>query len=94
MGRVCIVHFLAHLEADLLVQGDGSVTEGDGVTKAGLSLYAPLGHVHDDLRALGTGVKQQWADRCRGTTGVQGQAAFWFLVASVSRRRKRAAQGV
>lgn len=39
----------SHLEADLFVQGDWSVAEGDSVAKAGLSFDRPLSHVHDDL---------------------------------------------
>lgn len=55
-----------YLEADLLVQGNGPAAEGDGIAEAGLPLDGPLGHVHDDLGALGTGVEEQ---------GKRGQAA-------------------
>lgn len=48
-----------YLDADLLEQGNGPVAEGDGVAEAGLSLDSPLGHVHDDLGALGTRVEEQ-----------------------------------
>lgn len=52
-----------YLEADLLVQRDGSVTEGDGVAETGLPLHRLLGEVHDDLGSFGIRMKEQRAHR-------------------------------
>lgn len=49
---------LPYLQPNLLINSDRSIAEGDGVTEAGLSLDSLLGHVHDDLRALGAGVEE------------------------------------
>lgn len=74
----------SHLQANLLIHGDRPVAEGDGVAEAGLPLDGPLGHVHDDLRALGAGVEEQ-GNRVQPPTGLHGQAALGFVVASVGR---------
>lgn len=73
-----------YLQPDLLVHGDRPVAEGDGVAEAGLPLNDPLGQVHDDLRALRAGVEKQGGGG-QTPTGLHGQAAFGFVVASVGR---------
>lgn len=85
--------FFFYLQPNLLVHSDGPVAEGDGVTEAGLSLDGPLGHVHDDLRALGARVKEQ---REGGQTPawLGGQAVLGFVVASVGCGRKWAVQRI
>lgn len=42
-----------YLEADLLIERDGSVAEGDGIAETGLPLCCLLGKVHDNLGPLG-----------------------------------------
>lgn len=71
-----------YLEPNLLVHGDRPVAESDGVAEAGLPLDGPLGHVHDDLRALGAGVEEQ-GDGGQAPAWLHGQAALGFVVASV-----------
>lgn len=73
---------LVYLQPNLLVQGDRPVAEGDGVAEAGLPLNGPLGQVHDDLRALGAGVKEQ-GNGGQTPTWLHGQAALGFVLASV-----------
>lgn len=85
--------FSFHLQPNLLIHGDRPVAEGDGVTEAGLSLDGPLGHVHDDLRALGAGVEQQ-REGGQTPTRLDGHAAFGLVVASVGRGRKRPVQRI
>lgn len=82
-----------YLQPNLLVHSDGPVAEGDGVAEAGLSLDGPLGHVHDDLRALGAGVEEQ-GEGGQIPTWLDGQTALWFVVASVGCGGKRPVQGI
>lgn len=82
-----------YLQADLLVHGDRPVAEGDGVTEAGLPLDCPLGHVHDNLRALGAGMEEQ---RAGGQTPawLNRQAALGLVVIPVGRRGKWSVEGI
>lgn len=84
---------ILYLQPNLLIHSDRPVAESDGVTEAGLSLGGPLGHVHDDLRALGAGVEQQ---RKGGqiSTWLDGQAALGLVVVSVRCGRKRPIQRI
>lgn len=85
--------YFDYLQADLLVHSDRPVAEGDGVTEAGLSLDCPLGHVHDNLRALGAGMEEQ---RAGGQTPawLNRQAALGLVVIPVGRRRKRSVERI
>lgn len=84
---------LVYLQSNQLIHGDGSVAEGDGVAEAGLSLDCPLRHVHDDLWALGAGVKEQ-REGGQAPARLRGQAAFGLVVASVRCGRKRSVQRI
>lgn len=77
----------------MFVHGSGSVAEGDGVTEAGLSLHSPLGHVHDDLRALCAGMEEE-REGGQTSTRLDGQAALRLVVASVGRGGKRPVQRI
>lgn len=90
--RMQLVCF-AYLQPNLLIHSDRPVAEGDGVTEASLSLDGPLGHVHDNLRALGTGVKEQ-REGGQTPTWLDGQAALGLVVASVGCGRKRPVQRI
>lgn len=87
------VENVLYLQSNLLIHSDRSVAEGDGVTEAGLSLDGPLGHVHDDLRALGAGVEEQ-RDGGQTSTWLHGEAALGLVVASVGCCRKRCVQRI
>lgn len=71
-----------YLQPNLLIHSSRPVAEGDGVTEAGLPLDGPLGHVHDDLRALCAGVKEQ-REGGQTSTRLDGQAALGLVVTSV-----------
>lgn len=70
-----------YLEADLLVQRDGSVAEGDGIAEAGQPLDGLLGQIHDDEGALGIWMKEQRADG--KVAALDGQAPLGLVVTSV-----------
>ena len=74
--------YLPYLQPNLLIYSNRSVAKGDSVTEAGLSLDGPLGHVHDDLRALGAGVEEQRKGR-QTAAWLNGQTAFRLVMASV-----------
>lgn len=82
-----------YLQPNLLIHSDRPVAEGDGIAEAGLSLDGPLGHVHDDLRALGAGVEEQ-REGGQAPTRLDGHAAFGLVVASVGCGRKRPVQRI
>ena len=82
-----------YLQAYLLVHSDGPVAERYGVAEAGLSLDRPLGHVHDDLRALGAGVKEQRGGG-QASTWLYRQAALRLVVAPVGCCGKRCVQRI
>lgn len=85
MGRMCV---FAYLQPNLLVHSNGPIAEGDGITEAGLPLDSPLGHVHDNLRALRAWVEEQ-REGGQTPTLLNGQATLGFLVASLGCGRKR-----
>lgn len=84
---------IPYLQPNLLVHSRGPVAEGDGVTEAGLPLDGPLGHVHDDLRALGAGVEEQ-REGGQASARLDGQAALGLVVASVGRGGERPVQRI
>lgn len=85
-----------YLEADLLIQGDGPVGEGDGVAETGLPLYCFLSLVHDNLGPLGVWVEKKRADgkRPSDAAALDRQTPLGFVVTSVRRGWKRAAERV
>ena len=80
-----------YLQSHLLVESYRSVAEGDAVTEAGLPFDRPLGHVHDDLGPLSTGVEQEGEGREANTALLDGQAALWLVLAALGSGRKSAA---
>lgn len=83
----------AHLQPDLLVDEDGTVAEGDGITEAGLPLDGLVAEVHEDLGALSVGVEEQRRGR-EPPTGQRGWAMLLLVMASVRGDREGAPDGV
>lgn len=84
--RAQVLHSdIKYLEADLLIQGYGSVAEGDGVAETGLPFHCFLGNVHDDLGSLGVWMEEKRADGMGPTNSatLDRQAPLGFVVTSV-----------
>lgn len=84
--RMQFVYF-ANLQSNLFIHSDRPVAEGDGIAEASLSLDGPLGHVHNNLWALGAGVKEQRKGG-RTPTWLVRQATLRLVVVSVWWGRK------
>lgn len=76
---------IKYLEADLLIQGYGSVAEGDGIAETSLPFHCFLGKVHNDLGSLGVWVEEKRADGMGPTNSatLDRQAPLGFVVTSV-----------
>lgn len=85
-----------YLEADLLVECYGSVTEGDSVAEASLPLDRLLGDVHHNLGSLCIRVEKERAagKGTAHTAALDGKASLGFVVTSVGCRWERATKRV
>lgn len=70
-----------YLEADLLVQRNWPVAEGNSIAEAGQPFDRLLGQIHDDKGALGIWMKEQ---RANGkVAALDRQAPLGFVVTPV-----------